>query len=97
MIKKLTHRKAFIFIIGMLCGIACCALPSYCINQYAWDRLNHSRDLLLQQLDHVTSTKKDMQAKQQAIYQEYQKRIDTLSDYEDHLNTSLREIEDAMK
>jgi hypothetical protein len=97
MMKKFANKTSLVFFAGLTCGVLCCALPSYCVNQYAWDNLNRSKDLLLQQLDHISSTKRDLIEKQAQVNAEYQKRIDTLSEYEDHLNNSLREVEDAMK
>ena len=97
MIRKPPKTTTQIFLLGIVCGTLGSALPSYCINQYAWDNLNRSKDLLLKQLDHVTQTKKDLIERREAALAEFNKRIDALSEYEEQLNNSLREVEDAMK
>lgn len=72
-------------------------LPTYCVNEIAWQTLNKSHDVLLSQLDHIRKTKDDLIQRREQVLNEFQKRIDTLSEYEDETNGALRNLEQAMK
>jgi len=66
------------------------------LNQSTWDNLERSRLALEKQLDTVRHTRSELTLKRDQFVNEINKRIDTLSEYEEELQDSLSEVVSAM-
>src|SRR5580658_5337446 len=97
MSKRLRDKCNRLLLAGLVYVTLFIALPTYCVNEIAWDSLNRSRDVLIKQLDSIRKTKGDLIERREQVLNEFQKRIDTLSEYEDETNGALRNLEQAMK
>jgi hypothetical protein len=94
MSKSISTRIAT-FIAGALFG-ASLFQPAPCLNQAAYENLDRSRLALEHQLETVRHTKDELTLKRDQFVNEMNKRIDTLSDYEQEIEDSLSRVASAM-
>jgi uncharacterized protein YoxC len=93
---KQKHSNWPTFLAGVLVG-ASIFQPASGLNKYAMDNLDSTRAALEKQLDTIKRNRDELTLRREELINEFNRKIDSLAEYEKQLEDALRDVEDAMR